>query len=194
MPNLNTLFPVFLKLDQISILVVGGGNVALEKLTNIYRSSTTAKIHLVAPMIRPETFDLLFKKKIPFTLDGYNDSFLKGVQLVFITTDNKELNKTIFLDCKKKGIIANVADTPELCDFYMGSIITKGSLKIALSTNGKSPTFAKRMREWLEDLIPEDIDEFLDHLKRYRETLKGDFEFKIKKMNEAVALLIDKHD
>jgi siroheme synthase-like protein len=77
-----------------------------------------------------------------------------------------------------------VADTPHLCDFYLGSIVQKGDLKIAISTNGKSPTLAKRIRAFLEDVIPTDIQETMDGLEAYRNSLKGDFEAKIKALNE----------
>ena len=71
--------------------------------------------------------------------------------------------------------MVNVADTPDLCDFYMGGIVTKGNLKIAISTNGKSPTVAKRLRQWLEAVLPDEIDDLLETLRRYRKTLKRRF-------------------
>jgi siroheme synthase-like protein len=77
-----------------------------------------------------------------------------------------------------------VADTPDLCDFYLGSIVKKGDLKIAISTNGKSPTLSKRMRQYLEEAIPDDIQELLDNLRLLRDQLKGDFEYKVKELNK----------
>jgi siroheme synthase-like protein len=77
-----------------------------------------------------------------------------------------------------------VADTPALCDFYLGSIVQKGDLKIAISTNGKSPTLAKRIRAFLEDVIPADIQTSLEQLESLRKQLKGDFQEKIKQLNE----------
>ena len=78
----------------------------------------------------------------------------------------------------------NVADTPELCDFYLGGVVTKGDLKIAISTNGQSPTLAKRIREMLEEAIPENINDLLENLNDLRKTLKGDFESKVRQLNE----------
>jgi precorrin-2 dehydrogenase/sirohydrochlorin ferrochelatase len=78
----------------------------------------------------------------------------------------------------------NVADTPDLCDFYLSSVVRKGDLKIAISTNGKSPTFAKRFREILEDILPESLQETLDNLKDLRDKLKGDFSSKVDMLNE----------
>ncbi|MNI31762.1 Siroheme synthase [compost metagenome] len=82
------------------------------------------------------------------------------------------------------NILFNAADKPDLCDFYLGSIVTKGNLKVAISTNGKSPTIAKRVKELFNDLLPAEIDETLSLMSEYREQLKGDFEFKVKKLNE----------
>ena len=88
--------------------------------------------------------------------------------------------------------MVNVADNPPLCDFYMGGIVTKGNLKIAISTNGKSPTLAKRIRQWLEGFLPEETDALLDKLYEYRNSLKGDFEQKIVAMNALTEKLLKK--
>jgi len=88
------------------------------------------------------------------------------------------------LGAKVLQILINVADTPELCDFYLGSIMTKGDLKIAISTNGKSPTSSKRLREFFEDILPENINELILNLPAYRKTLKGNFEEKVEALNE----------
>ena len=90
--------------------------------------------------------------------------------------------------------MVNVADNPPLCDFYMGGIVTKGNLKIAISTNGKSPTLAKRMRQWLEGFLPEETDVLLDKLYEYRKSLKGDFDQKIVAMNALKEKLLEKND
>ena len=74
----------------------------------------------------------------------------------------------------------------------MGGIVTKGNLKIGISTNGKSPTVAKRLRQWLEEVLPEEIDPLLETLRKYRKTLKDDFEFKVKEMNKVTESLIKK--
>ena len=86
----------------------------------------------------------------------------------------------------------NVADNPPLCDFYMGSIVTRGDLKVAISTNGKSPTFSKRFRQLLEDILPNETSELLDNLKVFRDQLKGDFEQKVKDLNHLTKTLIER--
>ena len=104
-------------------------------------------------------------------------------------TNFKEINAQIYSDCQARKIWVNVADTPDYCDFYLSSVVRKGDLKIAISTNGKSPTLAKRIRALLEEIIPDSIQETLDNLQAIRNKLKGDFESKIKKLNEITEIL-----
>jgi hypothetical protein len=91
---------------------------------------------------------------------------------------------------KARKILANVADTPEECDFYLSSIVQKGNLKIAISTNGKSPTVAKRVKEVLNETFPEEIEDVLQNMEQIRSTLKGDFAEKVKQLNEVTASLV----
>ena len=119
---------------------------------------------------------------------------MHGKKIVIATTDVPETNKKVQEACNRRQILVNVADTPELCDFYMGGIVTKGNLKIAISTNGKSPTLAKRIRQFLEHILPQEIDELLDTLRHYRETLKGDFALKVIEMNKRTKLLLKNKD
>lgn len=124
--------------------------------------------------------------------DVYHEKYLGGKHLVIGATDNKAVNRQIRDEAKERFLLVNIADTPELCDFYLGGIVTKGNLKIAISTNGKSPTTAKRLRQLLEEVLPEEIDDLLLNLNAYRDTLKGDFEFKVKAMNEITEGLVRK--
>jgi len=88
--------------------------------------------------------------------------------------------------------LVNIADKPALCDFYLGSIVQKGDLKLAISTNGKSPTVAKRLKEVLNESLPAEIDTTLQQIAELRKTLSGDFTDKVKKLNEVTAVLVDK--
>lgn len=189
----NRLFPVFLKLEQLNVLVVGGGNVALEKVSAMLRNAPDTKISLVAPFFREET--LAYLKDFP-QVELIRRSFevedLDGRDLVICTTDQYHLHEEISKLAKQRHLLCNVADTPALCDFYLGSIVQKGDLKIAISTNGKSPTLAKRIRAFLEEVIPDDIQTSLDSLETLRKELKGDFESKIKALNELTKGLIYK--
>jgi precorrin-2 dehydrogenase/sirohydrochlorin ferrochelatase len=189
---MNTLFPIFLKAEQMTILIVGGGNVGLEKLEALLKNSPLAHIVLVAPEIKTEIVELSKSHNIELFYEAYSILHLEDKNIVIVGTDKPEVNKQVQLDCKSKGTLVNVADTPDLCDFYLGSVVTKGDLKIGISTNGKSPTFAKRIREMLQDIIPDNIQETLDNLQKIRNSLKGDFEYKVKKMNEITTVVKDK--
>jgi siroheme synthase-like protein len=81
-------------------------------------------------------------------------------------------------------MLLNIADTPGLCDFYLSSIVQKGDLKIAISTNGKSPTLAKRLKEVFSELFPDELDEVLLNLHTLRDRMKGNLPEKIRKLNE----------
>ena len=181
----NTLFPIFLKLDQLNTLVVGGGNVALEKVSAISRNSPEARVTMVATFFREDT--LAYIEKFPlvrYEIREFLEGDLEGRDLIICATDNVPLHQKIKALAVERHLLCNVADTPHLCDFYLGSIVQKGDLKIAISTNGKSPTLAKRIRAFLEEVIPADIQETMDGLEAYRNSLKGDFEAKIKALNK----------
>tara|TARA_R110001592_G_scaffold140977_4_gene362184 strand:- start:24 stop:611 length:588 start_codon:yes stop_codon:yes gene_type:complete len=188
----NELYPVFLKVSNLHILIVGGGNVALEKLTFLLKSSPNAQVEMVSPMFRKETTELANKFNIKMNLAPYDASYLKGNHMVIATTDNVTINEQVYHDCREKQILVNVADNPPFCDFYMGGIVTKGNVKVAISTNGKSPTTAKRLRQFFEDVIPENIDDLVKNLNEYRKTIKGDFEEKVETLNEFTKGLVNK--
>ncbi len=114
--------------------------------------------------------------------------------LVILATDNKSLHQRIRRVSRRKRILINVADTPNLCDFYLGSVVTKGNLKIGISTNGKSPTIAKRMREYLEEVLPEDTNVLLENMRAIRDKMKGDFDEKVRVLNEITSSWLNKPD
>jgi len=188
----NELYPVFLKVSQLHILIVGGGNVALEKLTFLLKSSPNAQVEMVSPMFREETIALAEKFNIKMNVEGYHKRFIEGKHMVVATTDNIPINEQVYHDCRAQSTLVNVADNPPFCDFYMGGIVTKGNVKIAFSTNGQSPTTAKRLRQFFEDVIPENIDDLVKNLNEYRKTIKGDFEEKVEVLNEFTKGLVEK--
>ncbi|HLT72162.1 MAG TPA: bifunctional precorrin-2 dehydrogenase/sirohydrochlorin ferrochelatase, partial [Cyclobacteriaceae bacterium] len=112
---------------------------------------------------------------------------LSGKDLVILATDNPDLHRRIHEETRKQKILINVADTPALCDFYLGSVVTRGNLRIGISTNGKSPTIAKRMREFFEAALPDEIDDLLNNMNRIRDKIGGDFKEKVKLLNEITA-------
>ena len=186
----NNLYPVFLKTSNLRILIVGGGYVAEEKLRFLTKSSPDANVTILSPFVRENTLALAHKFDIRIIEDTYHQNFLKGFHVVIATTDNPNVNEEIYRDCRNMDKLVNVADNPPLCDFYMGGIVTKGHVKMAISTNGKSPTTAKRLRQFFEEVIPEDISKLVQNLHIYRKRLKGDFEYKVEHMNELTESLV----
>ena len=191
MEERNNLYPVFLKVKQLEVLIIGGGYVAEEKLTFLLKSSPDAKVTMVAPFCREGTIKKATEGKVNRIEDSYNSLYLEGKHMVIATTDIPEVNIQIYTDCRAQNKLVNVADNPPYCDFYMGGIVTKGHVKIAISTNGKSPTTAKRLRQFFEEVIPDDINELVENLNKYRKTIKGNFEEKVEKLNEFTKSLVE---
>lgn len=194
--NKNTLYPIFLKLEEMQLLLVGAGNVGLEKLNSLLINSPATKISIVAPLIHESVRQLASRYSSSCKI--YQREFaiedLENKDLVILATNDRELNAQIREHAKAKGILVNVADTPDLCDFYLGSIVQKGNLKIAISTNGQSPTIAKRIKEMLNEAFPDEIDELLDNMKSIRDKMSDDFTEKVKRLNELTKTLIEKTD
>lgn len=171
-------------MENLSVLIVGGGKIGLEKLSAILSNSPKTKIRLVSITICDEIRTLAashpgieLKERVFLPLD------VDARDVVIIAIDDKKESIRIRDVVKAKKKLVNVADKPELCDFYMGSIVKKGNLKIAISTNGKSPTIAKRLKDLFNDLLPEEIDELLDNMQQVRSKLKGDFTDKVNQLN-----------
>lgn len=194
MEERNELYPVFLKVHNLETLIVGGGKVALEKLGFLLKSSPNAKVRLVAPSFDTQVIEMASQKNLKLIHDTYHSMYLSGAHIVIATTDDPEVNIQIYKDCREKNILINVADNPPYCDFYMGGIVTKGNVKIGISTNGKSPTTAKRLRQFFEEVIPDNIDELVKNLNSYRKTIKGDFGEKVEKLNEFTKSLVSKSE
>jgi siroheme synthase-like protein len=191
--NKNKLYPIFLKLEQLELLLVGAGNVGLEKLSSLLSNSPEARITVVAPFVKDDVKQLLENHPACILLQRpFEETDLENKNLIMLATDDKELHSRIKKLAEHRRIIVNVADTPALCDFYLGSIVQKGNLKIAISTNGKSPTAAKRIKELLERTMPDEIDELLVNLNLIRNKMSGDFADKVRQLNELTKTLVEK--
>jgi precorrin-2 dehydrogenase len=191
----NHLFPVFFKLNRLHVLVVGGGNVGHEKVNAMLQNCPDANITVVATWFLPE-LETLANQHHSITLieKEFSCGDLLGKDLAIAATNLPDLNRSVWEKAKCSKVLINVADTPELCDFYLGSIVQKGNLKIAISTNGKSPTIAKRLKQVLQEAIPDTLDEVLNKLQIIRDKLKGDFSEKVKQLNEITEVLVQEKD
>jgi siroheme synthase-like protein len=188
----NQLFPVFLKLNELHTVLIGAGNVGLEKLTAILNNSKNARVTVIAEQVIPAVYDLTtLYPGVKIVQKSFIDTDLDGGDIVIAATDNSELNRYIREAARQRKLLINVADKPNLCDFYLGSIVQKGDLKIGISTNGKSPTVAKRLKEVLNDSLPDELDTTLQQMSTLRNSLSGDFAYKVKKLNEVTSVLVE---
>jgi siroheme synthase-like protein len=187
----NHLFPVFLKLENLRVLLVGGGAVGFEKLTAVISNAPATKVKVVAAAMREEIVGLAGKHaNIELIERPYQSDDLDNVDLVIVAVNDKQFSTLIRQDAKEKGVLVNVADQPELCDFYLGSVVKKGNLKIAISTNGKSPTIAKRLKEIFTDSLPDQVDDLLENMHQIRGRLNGNLSSKIIRLNQITETLV----
>lgn len=190
---MNNLFPIFLKLEKLHTLIVGGGYVGLEKITAVLNNSPEARITLVSPEISLEIRDLVrLNSRVDLITRKFEDDDLLEKDLVIVATNDKVENQRIKAVAASRHLLCNVADTPALCDFYLSSVVQKGNLKVAISTNGMSPTMAKRLKEVLSEALPENLETAMEQLKAVRDMLKGDFAYKVEELNRITSVLVDK--
>ncbi|MBZ4189844.1 TSUP family transporter [Niabella beijingensis] len=180
----NTLFPVFLKLEELNLLIIGGGHVALEKLNAVLGNAPATQILLVGKAILPEIKALADRyPNLLLEERAYTADDIRRSSLIIAAVNDIDTATRIKADAAAAEKLVNVADKPELCDFYLGSIVKKGHLKIAISTNGKSPTIAKRLRETFSAAIPDEMNDLLDNMQQIRDQLSGNLDHKVKVLN-----------
>ncbi|MBU4259266.1 MAG: bifunctional precorrin-2 dehydrogenase/sirohydrochlorin ferrochelatase [Proteobacteria bacterium] len=153
-------YPVSLDMQNRKCLVVGGGSVGARKVMTLLECG--AIVTVVSPDVTGKLLDLAEKKMIELKKRPYEPSDIDGIFLVIGATDNEELNWQINKDAERQNKLCNIADRPEACNFILPSIVNRGNLVIAISTSGKSPAFAKKMRQDLEKQFGEEYDEFLE--------------------------------
>ncbi|AXY76116.1 ABC transporter permease [Paraflavitalea soli] len=189
----NYLFPVFLRLEVLEVLLVGAGNVGLEKLTAILGNAPAARVSVVATNVTAQVKELAGAHEfVRIEERPFSEADLEGKDLVIIAVNDRAVSQLIRDAAREKKILVNAADKPEQCDFYLSSVVQKGNLKIAISTNGKSPTAAKRIKEVLNNALPAELNEVINNLHVVRNRLNGNFEYKVKKLNELTKILVER--
>ncbi len=156
-------YPIFLNIQDKKCLVVGGGNVAWRKVCSL--KDAGAKVAVVSPEFCPE---LERETGIERIKQKYDEGFLKQVVVVVASTDDEEVNKKIYNDAMKRGLLVNVVDRPEFCSFIVPATINRGDLCICISTGGASPALARNIREYLEKQFGDEYDEFTRLLSEIR--------------------------
>jgi precorrin-2 dehydrogenase/sirohydrochlorin ferrochelatase len=142
------LFPMFLKLEGRKCVVVGAGRIATQKLKNLM--DCAAEVNIIAPVASPEIQELARNRSVTWTQTEFKPAHLAGSFLVIAATGNPAVNEQVYRAALKRGVLCNSVDEPERCDFYYPALVRRGDLQIAISTAGKSPALARRIREELE--------------------------------------------
>ena len=190
----NKLFPVFLKLETLRLLIIGGGYVALEKLQAVLQNSPSTPIHLVGISVQEKIYELSSQfANIKIDERPYSKNDIEQADIVIAAVNDILTSGHIRNDAHTAGKLVNVADKPELCDFYLSSVVKKGNLKIAISTNGTSPTIAKRLKEQINEMMPDEIEDILQNMQIIRKDLNGDFAEKVKQLNNITTVLAAKN-
>ncbi|MBZ5524668.1 MAG: bifunctional precorrin-2 dehydrogenase/sirohydrochlorin ferrochelatase [Acidobacteriia bacterium] len=169
-PRRTVLFPVFLKLENRPVLVVGGGKVAEEKLDAVLRSAT--RVTVIAPQITERIAEWAGQGLLRHLAEEYREGAALDYFLVITCTDSEAVNRKIFEECRGAGILCNAVDDPSYCDFYASAVVRRGDLQIAISTGGSSPALAQRIRKKLEREFGPEYGPWNDWLGRMRNILR----------------------
>jgi precorrin-2 dehydrogenase/sirohydrochlorin ferrochelatase len=168
-----SFFPAYFNLNHKKILLIGGGDIALEKLEKLV--DFTDAITVIAKVYSRNFSDFATKHQIEMQERLYQVGDIKGYDVVVVATDTVTLHRAIFEESRSSRILVNSVDDTAYCDFIFPSYIKKGDLTISVSTSGASPAMAKRLRSYLERVIPSNIESFLKEMKLLRKTLpKGE--------------------
>lgn len=159
-------YPVSLNLDGAACLVVGGGTVALRKIEALLEAG--ARVTVVSPKMLPEVeaLESIERIKREFRVDDLDGRFL-----VISATDDTSVNEEVARSARERRLLVNVVDVPELCNFYVNSLVRRGDLAISISTGGASPALAKKIRKELEERYGNEYAIFLALMREYRPSI-----------------------
>jgi precorrin-2 dehydrogenase / sirohydrochlorin ferrochelatase len=164
-----SLFPMFLKLEGRHCLVIGAGNIAESKIESLL--VTEARIQVVAPQVNDRVADWARQKLISLNQREFQPSDLEGMFIAIAATSSRDLNERIFREAQHRKVLCNVVDDPEHCHFYYPAVVRRGDLQIAISTAGRSPALAQRLRRELETQFPPEYADWVSQLGSIRENL-----------------------
>lgn len=165
------LFPIYLNLEGKPCLVIGGGLVALRKVENLLECG--AKVSLVSPEAENKISRLSEQGAVIWRRGLVEPKDLDDIFMVFVATNDEVVNQQVVDWCRERRVLVNAVDDPPNCDFYVPSVLRRNSLQLAISTEGKSPLYARKLREQLETMIGPEYGEFVDMLGELRETIKA---------------------
>jgi siroheme synthase-like protein len=166
-----SLFPAFLKLQNRQVVVIGGGSIAMQKIPGLLEAG--ARVRVIAPEINSQIGIWVRTQKIEWESKYFAPEDLDETFLVIAATSIRELNAAVYQEADRRNILCNAVDDIEHCHFYYGSIVQRGDLQIAVSTNGKSPALAQRLRKELEQQFGPEYAAWLEWLGAAREALRS---------------------
>lgn len=164
-----SFFPMYMDMQDLKVLVVGGGYIATEKLEKLI--DFTKEITVIALRVEEEAHNLIKDHGLTLYQRAYKTGDIEGFDIVIVATDTVELHKSIYVESRGSRILVNSVDNTDYCDFIFPSYVQKGDLTIAFSTGGASPAFAKQIRRHFEKIIPDSVGEFLQKMKALRSTM-----------------------
>ena len=162
-------FPMFLDMNELKVLVVGGGVIATEKLEKLI--DFTKEITVIALRVDEEAQAIIDQHNLVLHQRAYEVGDIKGFDIVIVATDTQLLHKEIYEESRGSRVLVNSVDNRAYCDFIFPSYVKKEDLTIAFSTGGASPAFAKQIRQYFENVIPDSVGEFLQNMKNLRRTI-----------------------
>ncbi|HCU2611460.1 TPA: bifunctional precorrin-2 dehydrogenase/sirohydrochlorin ferrochelatase [Clostridioides difficile] len=171
------LYPINLKLDELDVVIIGGGEVAYRKCKNFLEFNKNVTI--VSKQILNKFYDL--KGNIKIIKDDYKEIYIKDASVIIAATNNRELNMKIGLYCRAKNKLVNVVDNIEISNFTVPSYIKRGDLLISVSTGGKSPSLSSKIKKEIEERYTEDYEEYLNVLGDIRKKVIKKYEDKSKR-------------
>jgi precorrin-2 dehydrogenase/sirohydrochlorin ferrochelatase len=166
-----TLLPIFLRLDRRPVLVVGAGTVAFAKIETLRAAG--AVITVVAPHAIPQIRGLAHTDILTWHQRAFAAGDLAGAFLVIAATNASDINHTVYEEALRRDIICNAVDDPPNCDFYFGSVVSRGDLQIAISTAGESPALAQRLRHEINEQLPADLGPWITELGALRDEVRA---------------------
>jgi uroporphyrin-III C-methyltransferase/precorrin-2 dehydrogenase/sirohydrochlorin ferrochelatase len=161
-----SLLPIFLNLEGRRCLLVGAGSVALDKIASLLK--TGLRLRVIAPEARPQIQALALEGKLEWIARHFTLADLDGNFIVIAATNDASVNTAVYQGCREQNILCNSVDDIPNCDFFFGSVVTRGALQIAISTTGESPAVAQRLRKEINAQLPDDLGEWLHQLGRLR--------------------------
>lgn len=185
------LFPIFVKLDGRRALVVGGGKMAALRVKQLLRAG--AVVTVVSPVAEAEIENLATAGSIELVRRGFaRKDLTRQFFIAIAATDDPEVQQAVFEEAERHHILCNVVDKPKCCNFYTPAVVDRGDLQIAISTSGRSPSLAGKLREYLEESIPENAADLTETVGLLRSKLRAEIPGDLAAQKKLISEFVDK--